>query len=309
MKKVFALMMTMMFVTGSAAFAEEGVTLSDNQMDEVAAGDWLIMDDTSSQTVEDVYQRNNILEIPGIVQENLQAVSNVMAFDSAVAVQTSIASLIGNGPMKGSVDSHNTANVFNYNPSESTAFDFKTFSKSSSSSGNHSHEHFVFDQNSSESSDSQSSEVKTLDSFDTIHQASASASAEQKDCDKDCEGSSVSASASVRDYEKLLDYDKTKQEHKTSRKNSSASAVGDEDSSGKSQGSQAASSAGSGSSRRNLSENNHLSVVDNSQRFIQAVSNLNALSSAAASQANVASNFGGGGSISGSSSATVGNGL
>ena len=309
MNKILVLTITTMLAMGNAAFASEGVALSDNQMDEVAAGDWLIMEDDSGKTVEDIYAFDNTLKIPDVVQENLQAVSNVIAFDSAVAVQSSIASLIGHDPMKGSVDSHNLAYVLNYNPSESGAFSFKKSSSSSFSNGKNSNEDLAFNKNSSEHSDSQSSELETQDSFDTITAASASAEASQKDCDKDCEGSSVSASASTRDYKEISDYDKTEQEHKSGRKNSSGSTVGKGNSAEKSSGSQAAGSEGSGSSRRNLSENNHLSVVDNSQRFIQAVSNLNALSSAAASQANVASNFGGGGSISGSSSATVGNGL
>ena len=69
--------------------AAEGVALSDKEMDEIAAGEWVLASNSHSESESE--STNNSLKVKGESQSEIQAVSNSNIVDSAAAIQHNIA--------------------------------------------------------------------------------------------------------------------------------------------------------------------------------------------------------------------------
>jgi len=311
LKKLFTLVIASLFVIAQTSMSFAAVALSDKEMDGITAGDWVVLKDANGdEFVVDVYKSNNTLDLQNDSQTYLQAVSNANVVDSAVAVQTNIASVTGNEASPNvAINSSNAANILNYNPADSSYESSSSFfaKKESKELAGGSSEDVYF--NYGESSSSSYGYDETLVIDETLDISHASASAESTDCSKGCEGESVSIAVLLVDYDKDIDYSKNKSASSSHSKNltktyNSASffKAGFEKSIKKGEKSES-------SSRNNHGENNHINLEDHSQQFLQAVSNLNSVGSAAAVQTNIASNVGVGGSITHSNIATVVNGL
>jgi hypothetical protein len=309
MKKIFAMITLLMFGIAQAAFAG-GVVLSDKAMDEIAAGEWVVIEDSEgNEEVVDVHFNGNDIDLEDESQMNLMAVNNANVVDSAVAVQTNIARVEGPDPVINTgITQSNTATVTNYNPSESG----QEWSKDSS------YLHDVLFDKSSGSSYTESSSsgysnssvggycsLQIDETLDIAVAASASGECESKG--EECEfneastfilnydnhegfGCSMSGGVDLYDSEStyyvesgssetLDDYQETKTTEKWSE------------------------------FRKNKSENNHIDLEDASQTNLMAVSNLNSVGSAVAMQTNIASNVGASGTITHTNTATVVNGL
>ena len=305
MKKALTIALALIFGIAPASFA--ATTLTDKQLDDVNAGDWVVLQ--PGESVADVYYSNNTLDLKDTSQKELQAVSNANAVDSAIAVQTNIASVTGMEPSENmAINGTNIATVTNYNPSESWDMSSKTEETKWLSEGTttmHNHDKTF---NLSKTESTSHSLVETLDEVTTLDITYAAASHSEKDC-KSCEEESTSAEAFLLDYDKIVDYDKNEtsgsfHNKKIAYENHEATTTITSH-----EEHHVSSSEDSSSYRKNLSENNHLNLKDNSQQLLQAVSNLNAVGSAAAIQTNIASNVGSTGTITHSNLATVVNGL
>jgi len=307
MKKVLPILMALMLGLSPASFAAT-VVLDDAQMAGITAGDWVVID-PSTQEVFDVYHSNNTLDLEDESQMNIQAVNNANAVDSAIASQTNIASVTGGEPSTNvAINGTNEANIINYNPSDAGST-FENHSKSISKFSE-SREDFSLDEYESWKS-TYTSNFKldeTLDIVETLNIAAALAIVSSEEC-KNCEKDFALAAAFLLDYDYDLDYDL----HITKDKSASKEALKllkiTKSSSEFSKFSKEESSESGSEWRKNLSENNHLDLEDTSQKAIQAVSNLNAVGSGAAMQANIASNVGVSGTITHLNVASVANGL
>ena len=307
MKKTIAVLLTLIFAAYPMAVYAEGVALSDQEMDEIAAGDWVIL--TEGQSVEEVWYNGNDIELNDEAQTSVQAVSNANAVDSAVAVQTNIASVTGDPTINQAVSGTNIADLSNYNPSEAgSEYSQKSFSDKFSKdlvySGKDS---FSKVKSSGSSSSFSADEVLTIDETLTI--ASAYAEAGETECGKGCEGESAVAAALVVDYDYDLDYNKDKVFGSSESSYSNKAFVSAESKTLTFSKEKTFTSERGSSYRKNLSENNHINLEDNAQQLVQAVSNLNAVGSGVAIQSNIASNVGVAGTITHLNSATVVSGL
>ncbi len=305
MKKLLAIFAAIMLVA-QPSFAAVA-TLSDEQLNNVAAGDWVVT--TLSEEAVDVYHTNNTLDLQDDSQTHLQAVSNANAVDSAVNVATNIASLTGSEPSTNqSVNGYNEADILNAKPSSEWSDESESASWESSSSSWFGSFSLGAASNYDAEYSASYGAVETLDEVTTIDISAASAFAYSKDC-KGCEEELLAVSVLVSDYDKIVDYDKLEvagarlTEHRDASLTISASALKEESSHRHSKESR------SSSYRRNLSQNNHLKSKDNAQQWLQAVSNLNAVASGAAVQTNIASNVGVSGTINHANIASVVSGL
>ena len=303
MKKLLAIMTAVLLALSNSAFAA-GVAMSDKEMDEVAAGDWVVLQ--PGETVEDVYYTNNNLELKDDSQTSLQAVSNANSVDSANAVQSNISSVTGDFPVMANSNQKNEAHVTNYNPSdagssyEKTSLEVEASAKTTNDVRKSSSFDLDYKSGSSYKKD------ETLDVVESLNITDAKASASETDC-KDCDTESVSTSAFLLDYDYNLDYDKhvVKESHADFDLEKSKSFVKHEESELTEKLSEKCESKSS--YRKSLSKNNHIDLKDQSQQFTQAVSNLNSVASGAAVQTNIASNVGLSGTISGTNIASVSN--
>ena len=311
MKKILAVVMVVIFASSNAAFAAN-VTLSDKQLDQVAAGDWVVLptgEEEEGVSVADVYSSNNTLDLSDESQTNIQAVSNANVVDSAVAVETNIASVTGEFPINGNVLAKNEANVSNLSPADSSESASANKGSSSLESSSASNGQLNYASTANARTESNYKLDETLDILATYDSASAEASASETDCSKGCSTESVSASASTEDLDFTLDYDKHVLKHSFSEETSKSNLdVSWSEESNVSEKEKSESSC-SRSSRRNLGENNHLNMKGTAQEQLQAVSNLNAVGAGAAVQTNIASNVGLSGLISGTNISTVANGF
>ncbi len=304
MKKTIFIMLAIIFGMAPVSFA--ATALSDQELDQVSAGDWVVLEE--GQSVEDVFHSNNTLDLEDSSQMEIQAVSNANAVDSAIAVQTNIATVTGDPTSNVAINGTNEANILNYNPSESGS-ESSLYETSSSESASLS---ISASRDASASANASASKnfslVETLDEITTLDIAAAAAFASETEC-KDCETETVAVATFLLDYDKIVDYDLVILESESA--SASASATLHEEASLEASASSKSSSktASSSSFRKNLSENNHINLEDNSQQLLQAVSNLNAVGSGAAVQTNIASNVGVGGTITHVNVATVVNGL
>ena len=301
MKKMMAIFVALMFALSTNVYAGNA-TLSDPEMDQIAAGDWVILEE--GQTVEDVFHSNNTLDLEDESQKEIQAVSNANAVDSAVAVSTNIATVTGDDPISNDIIGRNEADIINYNPSlaysdafsESAEAAWSWSTKESASSNYHA--------TANASSVHNLNLVETLNIVETETITAAFASAIRENCKK-CDTVTLSAAVFLSDFDYFLDYDKIIVDSETASASLEISASESETKAESKSASWKASSSKSSSSRRNLGENNHINLEDTSQRLTQAVSNLNAVGSGAAVQNNIASNVGVDGSISHGNAASV----
>ena len=306
MKKILILLAVMSLAFAPASFA--AVALQDAQLDGITAGDWIVID-PSTQQVWDVYKSNNTLDLSDESQMELQAVSNANAVDSAIAVQTNIASVTGAEPSTNvAVNGYNEADILNYNPADSSASKSSSSSDYSSTSTLAEGGSLTATTNESSSSSKDFKLDETLDVLETFDLAAASASASESNC-KGCSSESVSASALLIDYDYTSDYDKHIVKSKKEESSAASSLTIAAYKATSSESETSSSSSSESSSRNNHGENNHLTLKDTAQEKLQVVSNLNAVGSGAAIQTNIASNVGVSGTISHTNIATVVNGL
>jgi len=330
MKKLIALLVAVMFAGYTPAlYAAEA--LSDADMDEIAAGEWVILEE--GQTVESVHYNNNDIKLQDESQKEIQGISNANAVDSAVAVQTNTASVTeGNAPTENvEVNQSNTANIANYNPSQSEGFALshsatESFSLTEASS----FEETISKESSSASSFALASSSASADAsafvldydlniVETLDAAAAAAWQSETE-EKGSESETQGAFAAVLDYDynetETLDISKL---HSSSDSSSNTIVKNEQESSSFSLNfsgeesktitkSHTESKEISQSNRKDLSENNHIDLEDNSQTNLQVISNLNAVGSGVAIQNNIASNVGVSGTIIQSNTATVSNG-
>lgn len=308
MKKTLAILFALTLGLAPVSFA--ATALTDSELDQVSAGDWVILTDASgNQSVEDVYASNNTLDLQDESQKELKAVNNANAVDSAVAVQTNIASVEGAPTNNVGVNGTNEADIINYNPSDAGDSSSLYFTKEEGSVSIAKGGSFEASKSASYSAGTQYSNVETFDLVETLDVLAAKASASSTDCKKDCSSDSASVATLFIDYDKTIDKDKVElaSTSKSASEEASlkASFFETEDVSTKSVHKKEESS----SFRKNLGENNHLNLKDSSQQLIQVVSNLNAVGSGAAVQTNIASNVGVSGTITHVNTASVVNGL
>lgn len=319
MKKNLALVLALIFgVFATGAYAAEGVALTNDEMDEIAAGDWVILEE--GQTVEDVWYSNNDIKLNDESQMDIQAVANTNSVDSANAVQTNISSASGEVGVDNAITGYNEANLLNYTPSDESSSYYNTSSSSlttvDTSSTSNSAEAFSLVKVSSSSASASASYglTETLDIVETLDAAAAYAASGEVE-EKGGESEFVEAAVAVLDYDYNLDYDKNESASASASASENCSLVigatssSSSSSSSKTSSSSESSSASGSYARKNLSENNHIDLEDTAQRNIQAVSNLNSVGSAAAVQTNIASNLMVSGSINHTNIATAVNGL
>ncbi len=310
MKRILTIVMLLMFGIAQPALAGV-VTLSDVEMDEIDAGEWVVID-PSTQAVVDVHYSANDIELSNESQTELKAVNNANAVDSAIAVQTNIARSSAGDPVEAianlEVNQSNHAEILNYNPSESESAYSNVTSSSSETSQNSTSSSSVSGSAASFSSSESSSCEAVLDYDETLDINIAKSAAGEEE-GKGYENEFAEACAVVVDYDKTIDFTLKK----TSQAAGSKECVSTSGTTATSSGSASTvttTTTNTGSeSRKNLSENNHLDLEDVSQNSLMAVSNLHAVGSGAAVQTNIASNVGVGGTFNQSNTASVINGL
>lgn len=298
MKKILAVLTILMMGLSQTAFAG-GIMMPDSAMEGISAGDWVVITDAAgNESVVDVWYTNNDIALSNESQMLLQAVNNANVVDSAVAVQTSVATVTSDTPVNNiGVNQCNMADLTNSNPSNETnelTVDSTTSSMSASDTETCSL-NFALAESGSESESASAAEVLTyVETLDIAESSSSASESEGKSEDSE----SVSASALVVDYDKDIDYNKTCSESESESESNTITLDIVKVEECNIDASETETHASSSTSRSNLSENNHITLEDNSQTNLMAVSNLNAVGSAAAVQTNIASNVGVGGIIS-----------
>ncbi len=298
--------MAIVFGLAPASFAATQLTQS--QLEGISAGDWVVIDPSTEQ-VWDVYHSNNTLDLKDESQKDLQAVSNANAVDSAIAVQTNIASVTGQEPSTNvAINGYNEADILNYNPAEESSSHYWSESSYAASGSQAAGASATYTANASASASAFYTLDETLNILETFDLAYAAAAAYEKDC-KGCEEEFLAVEALIIDADYILDYDKHVVETASASVSASETLTASEFESSSFNTESSSSSHSKSHSRNNLSENNHLDLKDTAQQNLQAVSNLNAVGSAAAIQTNIASNVGVTGTITHTNIATVVNGL
>lgn len=307
MKRVPAFLIALIFTLAPPVLAEKA-SLTDTDLDEIAAGDWVVIDPETQEVVDGIHHNNNDIDLEEESQTEIQAVNNVNAVDSAVAAQTNIATVTGDPSNNVGVYGSNSANIANYNPSESGSFSSKSVSQEEFGLDKFEIEKKSFSLSETKDAGSTFSLVETNDIVETLDIVSAFAAAGEEECG-DCESEWVIAGVSLVDYDYLEDYDKKIDKDTWSKEDKSIEKEEFGLETTNISKSQLEVEEKTKSFRKNLSENNHLNLEDVSQKNIQVVSNLNAVGSGAAAQSNIASNVGVTGTISHSNAATVANGM
>jgi|GEM_PF-2611611 len=320
MKKLLALVAILMLAS-SQLFAA-GAVLSDKQMDEVNAGDWVVLTDADgNQTTSDVYHTNNTLDLYSQSQSEIKAVSNANAVDSAIAVQNNISRVSGDTPTTNvAVNGANAADLANSRPASQMKNTIsKVFAAQCASeqndAANHS-ESFTLGkvETSGASSSAGTSLSKNLNYNETLN-ATASLAASSAASDKVGRDVSATAASALVDYDKVIVATDLESTSSSSAENESETlniaklencAIS---SSSKSSKSLTVTDSETTETRDSESMNNHIDLEDTSQMNINAVSNLNAVGAAAAIQTNIASNVGVSGTITHSNTAKVVSGL
>lgn len=320
-KKIFTLAMLFVFAVAGVSFA--GVkALPDQTLDDVSAGDWVVLTDADgNQTVEDVYSTNNTLDLLETSQKDIQAVSNANTIDSAVAVQSNVARVSsGNAPTTNTaIYGNNSANLSQYRPAANTtetltnSLETATESASSLTETSKKSSGFALEKQSNGAASASASSSKSFSLLgtenvnETLAQSvilvgkaiGVSSIAGSLVIDKDLtitgsEGASSSSSSSSSAKE-LVSGNCSSETSKITAESSKATTISKTES--------------SKTTRDSKGVNNHIALLGQSQQSIKAVSNLNAVASGAAVQANIASNVGVSGTITHYNSATVSSGF
>jgi len=321
MKKLLALVAILMLASSSLFAA--GAVLSDKQMDEVRAGDWVVLTDADgNQTTSDVYHTNNTLDLYSQSQSSIKAVSNANAVDSAIAVQNNVSRVSGdNTPTSNvAVNGSNSADISNSRPASAMKNTIsKTFAAecatNEQNAANHSSSLTLGKvETSGEASSAGSSLSKNFNLNETLNANAASASSSAGSGKSTRDVSAASATA-LLDYDKVIvatDLESTSKSHSENSSDTLNIAKLENcavSSSSTHTQSLSTSDTETTETRESDSMNNHIDLEDTSQMNIMAVSNLNAVGSGAAVQTNIASNVGMNGTITHSNTAKVVSGL
>lgn len=321
MKRTLILMLVLLLGIANASFAGVNV-LSDKAMDDVNAGDWVVLNDnTPDAQVVDVYRTNNTLWLLENSQKDLKAVSNANTIDSAVAVQTNIARVTGDTATNNvAVSGKNEANLNNYRPSESSSVtheDRSVLTKAETKSLNEeSSESFGLGYASASSeASSHSSAIGATHNLLETYNANAVIAGSTKEIGKSGIGGSSIAGVSTEDYDKIeVDALLATCSEASSASEGKLLNIAKSESEKKSFSEAELcvvdiSSKDNTTTRSSQGVNNHILLDATSQQTINAVSNLNSVASGAAVQTNIASNVGVTGSISGINTASVSSGF
>jgi len=319
MKRTLILMLVLLLGVANASFAGVNV-LSDKAMDDVSAGDWVVINPETEEVV-DVYGTNNTLWLLENSQKDLKAVSNANTIDSAVAVQTNIARVTGDTATNNvAVNGKNEANLNNFRPSESSSVTHEDRSVLTHAASQSLSEEFSescevgFSNVYADSSSASASSSSSHNLLETLNANAAIAGSERVIGKSGIAGASI-AGVATEDYDKIevdssaAAFACAKSETETTILNTAKSA------SAKATAEQAElcivdiSSKDNTTTRSSQGANNHILLDATSQQTISAVSNLNSVASGAAVQTNIASNVGVSGSISGINTASVSSGF
>jgi hypothetical protein len=320
LKRILMIMLVLVFGLSGGAIAGV-VELTDDAMDGINAGDWVVVTDKNgNESIEDVYTNNNTLWLLENSQKDIQAVSNANTIDSAVAVQSNIARVSGDATENVAVNQANAANLTNYRPADSTSDLSKTTTvnaaqnasgSNSQSSSSHS---FNLVESSNSGSSASSGSGAALAHNETLDVAAAIAG-DSKEIGKYGIAGGTVAGALVVDYDKVIVSTATSAAASASNA-ASTKTMGAECSSNSASASQQQSATVAttetetlNTSRKAKGANNHILLDSASQQSLKAVSNLNSVASGAAIQNNIASNVGVSGTISHSNTATVSSGF
>ena len=205
MKKFIAMMLALSFAAYPiSVHASDAVALSDAEMDEIAAGEWVLAKGEANGKKSSKF---NMLKVESESQANVKAISNANAVDSAVNVQTNVSNAA-----EGAIDVNhsNEATATNFGPGmetksttveETLSVDYSTSVMeenmnvtTSSASSSETHSVTYNDINSKEESASASSS-STLDES-ASNQASQSASSDHTDTASDQQQNSAESSSS-----------------------------------------------------------------------------------------------------------------
>lgn len=321
MKRTLILLLVLLLGIANTSFAGVNV-LSDKAMDDVNAGDWVVLNDnTPDAQVVDVYKTNNTLWLLEDSQRDLKAVSNANTIDSAVAVQTNIARVTGDTATNNvAVNGKNEANLSNFRPSESSSVTneaatvlTKAETKSLSEEFSESCE-LGFSNVYADASSASASSGSSHNLLETLTANAAMAGSERVIGKSGIAGCSI-AGVATEDYDKI---------EVDSSSSAAASASSETENTllntAKSESARKTfeeaelcvvdiSSKDTVTTRSSQGANNHILLDATSQQTINAVSNLNSVASGAAVQTNIASNVGVSGSISGINTASVSSGF
>lgn len=321
-KKILTLALALVFGFSGVSFAN-AVVMTDSAMDGVSAGEWVILSDgEGNQTTADVYLNNNTLWLLEESQKDIQAVSNANAIDSAVAVQSNIASVNGdNAPTDNvAVNGANVANLTNYRPASSSAESsvvtstVSSSSKATSGSASEASKTLNASSNSNAASSSSASSGAALN-YDEELSVLGNLNGTSKEIGKNGITGGTIVGSLVVDYDKEITATASAASASASAESKTCALTAAEQSASSSYATEESSTSTvnttetSHETRDSKGANNHILLDAASQQNIQAVSNLNAVASGVAVQNNIASNVGVSGSISGSNTATVSSGF
>jgi hypothetical protein len=307
MKKSLALLVALLFAMTSPVLAA-GTTLSDSEMDDINAGQWVVLGEEGSEYVEEVHFNNNDISLFETAQTDIKAVSNANAVDSAIAVQTNITNASGEIGTNNAVSGSNDATIENMNPSDAggdAQSSLTTLSETTTNMNSHGSS-ASYKYGSESSFGSKKIETNYID--ETLDIAFAAA-AVGEGMEKGSKSEMAAAAALTVDYDYDRDYVYGEEATMAYSKSGEGSMSADCESSSSTTTTTSESTSNSKWNRSNKSENNHIWLEDTAQTNIQAVSNLNAVGSGAAAQANIANSVAIAGSISHSNIASVANGL
>ncbi|MCM8775677.1 MAG: hypothetical protein NC930_04930, partial [Candidatus Omnitrophica bacterium] len=253
---------------------------------------------------------------------DIKAISNANSIDSAIAVQTNVARVTAGGvPTENvAVYGSNDATIVNYRPADSinatSLVETSTGSNSTSSSSSATEKqcNFAMDSVSGESANASAAASSSHAVNETLNYTGSLAESSQI-LDKGAIGQSNIAAAELLDYDNVVSDAASSSSSSASSKNARTVITGSALMSSSSTASDSQSSLvtsktqSSTATRNSKGANNHLALLNTSQKNIQAISNLNAVASGAAIQTNVTSNMGVSGTVSNSNVASVQSGF
>lgn len=320
MKRTLALLLVLMFAATGTVFAGGVRPLRDADLDNVNAGDWIVVPEGSE--VMDVYSTNNTLDLEDEAQMEVQAVSNANVVDSAAVVSANIAN-VDKGEEASTnvaVAGLNDATIANYRPGATSKITEKhavSFEKSTETACDISKEASTtvdFNKTCGMFYGSSASASKNYNYDETLDITGALAIANEAE-DKGYESEMAVAATLLVDYDKdIVEVDSAAAATFGGASGSETMNVAKSDKFGATMTDKLSEKASctsekSEETRATLGENNHIQLKDTAQTNIMALSNLNAVGSGVAVQTNVANNVGVNGSISGTNIANVSSGL
>lgn len=306
MKKILTWLIIISFVALPASSFAAGEPLSDSQMDEIAAGDWVVINSEAGEEVVDyVHFSNNDINLEDESQTDIQAINNANSVDSADAVQTNIANAT-----EGLIDvnGHNEATLANYNPSEeSSTIDTKDVSENYEFSMTHGSTLSVdaIKTCAFTSEESKNETDLSLETLDIIATLTAIGETEGKSEETDY---NIAGALDV-DYDNQTNYGKSSSSASSMDHSDTLIVSEIEDCAVTETASLTKNESSSTYYRSNKSENNHIDLEDNSQQNLQVISNLNSVGSATAVQTNIANAAGISGIVTHVNIASASNGM